>query len=165
MNKKVVYRHRKGDIKIFQLNDISENFEELEFSPQLILHNLFRPKFIFLFVDFLHCNAWIWVGSETTTRMKFISAYKVNDIKNRLGIFQYRVTTIMENEETNLFKRFIGNYTQPKIIHIVCPNCDKEMKKVWIKDYIKRSNVWSQDYVQVGYYCSDCEIFRKIDKL
>lgn len=60
-------------------------------------------SFIFLFVDFNRYRVWIWQGANTTTRIKFISAKRALNIRDRYGT-TFRITTVDEGNEPVGFK-------------------------------------------------------------
>lgn len=92
---------------IFQFNDQLGEFEELEFEQDIELVELLDPDFVLLFVDPKHFRVWIWHGSNTTTRMKFIAAKVAPTIRDRYGI-GFKITAVDEGNETLGFKTMIG---------------------------------------------------------
>jgi len=92
---------------IFQFNDQLGEFEELEIEPDIELVELLDPDFVLLFVDPKHFRVWIWHGSNTTTRMKFIAAKIAPTIRDRYGI-GFRITAVDEGNETLGFKVIMG---------------------------------------------------------
>ena len=92
---------------IFQFNDQLGEFEELEVEQDIELVELLDPDFVLLFVDPKHFRVWIWHGSNTTTRMKFIAAKIAPTIRDRYGI-GFRITAVDEGNETLGFKVIMG---------------------------------------------------------
>jgi len=92
---------------IFQFNDQLGEFEELEIEPDIELVELLDPDFVLLFVDPKHFRVWIWHGSNTTTRMKFIAAKISPTIRDRYGI-GFIITAVDEGNETLGFKVIMG---------------------------------------------------------
>ena len=92
---------------IFQFNDQLGEFEELEIEPDIELVELLDPDFVLLFVDPKHFRVWIWHGSNTTTRMKFIAAKIAHTIRDRYGI-GFIITAVDEGNETLGFKVIMG---------------------------------------------------------
>ncbi len=92
---------------IFQFNDQLGEFEELEFEEDIELVELLDPDFVLLFVDPKHFRVWIWHGSNTTTRIKFIAAKIAPTIRDRYGI-GFRITAVDEGNETLGFKVIMG---------------------------------------------------------
>ncbi len=92
---------------IFQFNDQLGEFEELEVEQDIELVELLDPDFVLLFVDPKHFRVWIWHGSNTTTRMKFIAAKIAPKIRDRYGI-GFKITAVDEGNETLGFKVIMG---------------------------------------------------------
>ena len=97
----------KDEIKVFQFNDELGEFEELELEEGVELYELLNPDFILLFFDPEHFRVWIWQGTETTTRMKFISAKTAPSLRDQYGL-SYRITSVDEGDEVTGFKIFVG---------------------------------------------------------
>ncbi|TFG13552.1 MAG: hypothetical protein EU535_04760 [Promethearchaeota archaeon] len=94
-------------LRIFQFNDQLAEYEELEIKEDIPLYELLDSDFILLFVDPEHYKVWIWQGSNTTTRMKFISAKIAPRIRDQYGI-AYKISSVDEGNETDAFKIMIG---------------------------------------------------------
>ncbi len=94
-------------IIVFQYSDEEQEFQELEIEEDLPLHQLLDSDFILLFVDPTRYRVWVWQGSNTTTRMKFISAKIAPSIRDQYGI-AYKITSVDEGNETLAFKIMIG---------------------------------------------------------
>ena len=92
---------------IFQFNDQLGEFEELEFEEDIELVELLDPNFVLLFVDPKHFRVWIWHGSNTTTRMKFIAAKIAPTVRDRYGI-GFKIAAVDEGNETIGFKTIMG---------------------------------------------------------
>ena len=108
----------KEKIIVFQFNDQLGEFEELEIGDDLPLHELLDPDFILLFIDPEHYRVWIWHGSNTTTRMKFISAKLAPSIRDQYGI-AFKIAAADDGNEGIGFKIMIGlekedNYDEVK---------------------------------------------------
>lgn len=88
---------------VFQFNDQLGEFEELEIEEDVSLYELLDPDFILLFVDHQRFRVWLWHGSNTTTRMKFIAAKISPKIRDRYGI-GYKITAVDEGNEMASFK-------------------------------------------------------------
>lgn len=98
---------QEDPIVVFQFNDELGEFEELEIDEEIPLHELLDPDFILLFVDPQRYRVWVWQGSNTTTRMKFISAKIAPNIRDQYGI-AYKITTVDDSNETLAFKIMVG---------------------------------------------------------
>ncbi|MFX1397385.1 MAG: hypothetical protein ACFFAS_10125 [Promethearchaeota archaeon] len=97
----------KPKILVFQFNDQLGDFEELEFDEDVSLYELLDPEFIILFVDPEHYRVWIWHGSNTTTRMKFIAAKLAPTIRDKHGI-AFKITAVDDGGESLPFKIMVG---------------------------------------------------------
>ena len=97
----------KEKIIVFQYNDQLNEFQELELEDDVQIHELLDPEFILLFVDPIRYRVWIWHGSNTTTRMKFIAAKLAPSVRDRYGI-GFKITAVDEGNETLGFKIVAG---------------------------------------------------------
>ncbi len=93
----------KEKIIVFQYNDQLNEFQELELEEDIEITELLDPDFILLFVDPSRYRVWIWHGSNTTTRMKFIAAKLAPSIRDRYGI-GFKISAVDEGNETLGFK-------------------------------------------------------------
>ena len=93
----------KEKIIVFQYNDQLNEFQELELDEDIEIHELLDPDFILLFIDPSRYRVWIWHGSNTTTRMKFIAAKLAPSIRDRFGI-GFKISAVDEGNETLGFK-------------------------------------------------------------
>ncbi len=98
---------KEENVIVFQFNDQLGEFEELEIEESFSLHELLDPDFILLFVDPHNFRVWVWQGSNTTTRMKFISAKLAPSIRDRHGI-AFKITAADEGNEPLAFKIMVG---------------------------------------------------------
>jgi hypothetical protein len=89
----------KEKLIVFHYNDELNEYQELEVEEGVEIQDLLDPDFILLFVDPKRYRIWIWHGSNTTTRMKFIAAKLAPSIRDRYGI-GYKITAVDEDNET-----------------------------------------------------------------
>ncbi|MFW9942073.1 MAG: hypothetical protein ACFFFT_13605, partial [Candidatus Thorarchaeota archaeon] len=94
-------------IIVFHYNDELNEYQELEVEEGVKIQDLLDPDFILLFVDPKRYRIWIWHGSNTTTRMKFIAAKLAPTIRDQYGI-GYKITAVDEGNETLGFKIAAG---------------------------------------------------------
>jgi hypothetical protein len=94
-------------LRVFQFNDKKGEFEELIIDEKLPLYDLLDSDFVLLFMDPVRYRVWVWHGSNTTTRMKFISAKIAPMIRDRFGI-AYKISSVDEGNETKAFKIMMG---------------------------------------------------------
>lgn len=97
----------KEKIIVFQYNDQLNEFQELELEDDVEIPDLLDPDFVLLFVDPSRYRVWIWHGSNTTTRMKFIAAKLAPSIRDRYGI-GFKIAAVDEGNETLGFKIAAG---------------------------------------------------------
>ncbi|MFW9972955.1 MAG: hypothetical protein ACFFDF_22405 [Candidatus Odinarchaeota archaeon] len=97
----------KEKIIVFQYNDQLNEFQELELSDDVQIGDLLDPDFVLLFVDPTRYRVWIWHGSNTTTRMKFIAAKLAPTIRDKYGI-GFKISAVDEGNETMGFKVAAG---------------------------------------------------------
>jgi hypothetical protein len=105
----------KEKIIVFQYNDQLNEFQELELEDDIQIHELLEPDFVLLFVDPQRYRVWIWHGSNTTTRMKFIAAKLAPRIRDRYGI-GFKISAVDEGNETLGFKVAAGMEEEPEYI-------------------------------------------------
>jgi hypothetical protein len=92
---------------VFQYNDELSEYQELEIEGDINVVDLLDPDFILLFVDPKLYRVWIWHGSNTTTRMKFIAAKLAPSIRDRYGI-GFKISAVDEANETSGFNIMAG---------------------------------------------------------
>jgi len=97
----------KKPIQVFQLNDEAGEFEELEIDTGVKLYELLDPAFSLLFLDANHYKAWVWHGSETSTRMKFLTAKLAPSVRDK-GAVAMKIATVDEGSEPMAFKIMVG---------------------------------------------------------
>ncbi|MFX1570925.1 MAG: hypothetical protein ACFFCV_21510 [Promethearchaeota archaeon] len=93
----------KERIIVFQYNDQLNEFQELELEEDVEISELLDPDFVLLIVDPSRFRVWIWHGSNTTTRMRFIAARLAPSIRDRYGI-GFKISAVDEGNETLGFK-------------------------------------------------------------
>ena len=107
MSKESPPEEEEEKIIFFQYNDELNEYQELEIEEDVQIHELLDPDFILLFVDSKRYRIWIWHGSNTTTRMKFIAAKLAPSIRDRYGI-GFKIAAVDEGNETLNFKIVAG---------------------------------------------------------
>ncbi|MFX1380353.1 MAG: hypothetical protein ACFFA4_14800 [Promethearchaeota archaeon] len=108
---------KKEKITVFQYNDQLNEFQELELTDDIDIPELLDPDFVLLFVDPTRYRVWIWHGSNTTTRMKFIAAKLAPSIRDRYGI-GFKISAVDEGNETVGFKVAAGIEKEPEYIEV-----------------------------------------------
>ncbi|MFW9828202.1 MAG: hypothetical protein ACFFEY_11445 [Candidatus Thorarchaeota archaeon] len=102
---------------VYQYNDELNEFQELEISDDIQIKELLDPDFVLLFVDPSKYRVWIWHGSNTTTRMKFIAAKLAPSIRDRHGI-GFKIAAVDEGNETLGFKYASGIEKEPEYTEV-----------------------------------------------
>jgi len=105
----------KEKLTVFQYNDELNEFQELELAEDIQITELLDPDFVLLFVDPTRYRVWIWHGSNTTTRMKFIAAKLAPSIRDRYGI-GFKISAVDEGNETLGFKVAAGVEEEPEYL-------------------------------------------------
>ncbi|MFW9972872.1 MAG: hypothetical protein ACFFDF_21980 [Candidatus Odinarchaeota archaeon] len=105
----------KEQIIVFQYNDQLNEFQELELTDDIQIYELLDPDFVLLFIDPSRYRVWIWHGSNTTTRMKFIAAKLAPSIRDRYGI-GFKISAVDEGNETLGFKVAAGMEKEPEYV-------------------------------------------------
>ncbi len=95
------------NIIVFQYNDELSEYQELELEGNVQIKELLDPDFILLFVDPKRYRVWIWHGSNTSVRSKFIAAKLAPNIRDRYGI-GFKINAVDEGNETTGFKVAAG---------------------------------------------------------
>ncbi|MFX1432106.1 MAG: hypothetical protein ACFFCY_18205, partial [Promethearchaeota archaeon] len=107
----------KEKIIVFQYNDQLNEFQELELADDIEIPELLDPDFVLLFVDPTRYRVWIWHGSNTTTRMKFIAAKLAPSIRDKYGI-GFKISAVDEGNETVGFKVAAGIEKEPEYVEV-----------------------------------------------
>ena len=102
-------------IRIFEFNDVKGEFEELDIDPELPLYNLLDSSSILLFIDPKNKRVWIWIGNNSTTKMKFYAVYLSYSIRDRYA-FGYKIVSINEGDESREFKIMIGLEKEEELV-------------------------------------------------
>jgi len=97
----------KKPIPVFRLSSEEDEFEVVKRDPDAPLYELLDPHNILLFIDEEHFRMWIWQGSESRTRGKFISAKKAPNIRDKYGI-ALRITSVDGGDEPLAFQILVG---------------------------------------------------------
>ncbi len=95
------------EIRIFQLNEETDEFEEIKIEPNHQLHELLDSSRLLYFINPIQYKSYIWTGKQVSTRMKFIGAKKSAEVRDRIGP-AIKITTVDEDDESLPFKILIG---------------------------------------------------------
>lgn len=98
---------REENIRVFEYDEIEEDFVELEIDENVPLHSLLGSDFILLFISPVHKRVFHWIGKSTTPNKKFGAADKVGIVRDREAR-GYLIRAEDEGEESRDFKLMIG---------------------------------------------------------
>ena len=90
---------------LFKIDEEKEDFEaiEIEVSPT---HALLDSNYIYIIVDPIDKEIWIWEGTNATIRMKFIATQKAPQIRDKYGV-DFKISAVDEGDESLNFKENI----------------------------------------------------------
>ena len=90
---------------LFKIDEEKEDFGaiELEDTP---IHSLLDSNFIYIIVDPIDKEIWIWEGTNATIRMKFIATQKAPQIRDKYGV-DFKISAVDEGDESLNFKENI----------------------------------------------------------
>ncbi len=98
---------KEPEIRVYQLNDELAEFEELELEADVHLYEILKPSLVLYFIKASKYRSYIWAGSETSVRMKFIAASAASNIRDQIGP-AIKISTVDEHEESHAFKIMVG---------------------------------------------------------
>jgi hypothetical protein len=91
---------------LFEVDEKNEELREIKTIDETV-SKMFDHFSIFIIVDPLDKEIWIWVGENASIRKKFIATQKVPTIRDRYGI-DFKIVTIDEGSEPLEFKEIVG---------------------------------------------------------
>ena len=91
---------------LFEIDEEKESFREIEDLDSPI-HNLFDSSSVFIIVDPLDKEIWMWIGENASIRKKFIATQNAPNIRDRYGV-DFKIVTIDEGNEPLEFKEIVG---------------------------------------------------------
>ena len=94
------------DLMIFEFDEGVESFQEIEFADKEI-RELLNSNLIYIIVNRYNKEIWIWHGSNTNIRMKFIATQEAPKIRDQYGS-DFKILAINEDDESSKFKDIIG---------------------------------------------------------
>ena len=119
------------NVQVFMFHEPEGIYQELVLDEDAPLYEVLDPDNILLFIDHDHSVAWLWIGSNTTTKMRFVSAKIAPSFRDRYG-FAYRLRTEDEGSESNAFKIMIGLEKEiERGVEDIRPLYDYEDKELW----------------------------------
>lgn len=97
----------ENQIRVFEFNDQLGKFQELDMDEDLPLYDLLDSESILSFIDPKHKRLWIWIGSFSSTKMRFMSTQASYLIRDRY-VFGFKISTVDEGDEHIDFKVMLG---------------------------------------------------------
>ena len=91
---------------LFEIDEENEDFKEIEIKDDSI-PILIDNFSIYLVVDPVNKEVWIWHGENASIRKKFIAAQKAPEIRNNYGI-GFKIEAIDQGNEPPEFKMLVG---------------------------------------------------------
>ncbi|MHA2037962.1 MAG: hypothetical protein ACW972_07565 [Promethearchaeota archaeon] len=94
-------------IILYQFDNSTGGFEEVEIKENIPLFDLLDSDKILIFVDMHGEKVWMWEGKNTSTRMKFISAQEAPKIRDKHDM-TFTISSVDDGDETAAFKILVG---------------------------------------------------------
>ena len=91
---------------LFEIDEENEDFREIKEIEDAI-DTLFDSFSIFIIVDPIDKEIWIWMGKNASIRKKFIATQNAPNIRDRYGV-DFKIVTIDEGNEPLEFKEIVG---------------------------------------------------------
>ncbi|NVM46046.1 MAG: hypothetical protein HWN79_14110 [Candidatus Lokiarchaeota archaeon] len=91
---------------LFEIDEENEDFREVKDFDGAI-HTIFNLFSIFIVVDPLNKEIWMWIGENASIRKKFIATQNVPNIRDKYGI-DFKIVTVDEGNEPPKFKEIVG---------------------------------------------------------
>lgn len=94
------------DFMVFEFDEGAEVFHETQVDDKEIREFL-NSNLIYIIVNRYNKAIWIWHGSNTNIRMKFIATQEAPKIRDKYGS-DFKIMAIDEGDESSEFKEIIG---------------------------------------------------------
>ncbi|MFX0076465.1 MAG: zinc-ribbon domain-containing protein [Candidatus Hermodarchaeota archaeon] len=96
-------------VKVFKYSGQKNEFKS---GIKIPIYELLDSEYILLFVDSKRSKVWIWYGSNTTTRMKFLASTLAPTFRDRYGK-GFQIVAVNEGNEPLEFKIMAGLEREP----------------------------------------------------
>ena len=96
----------EGQFLLFEIDEENEDFREIKDHDGAI-HKIFDHFSIFIIVDPVDKEIWIWMGENVSIRKKFIATQNAPNIRDRYGV-DFKIVTVDEGNEPPEFKEIVG---------------------------------------------------------
>jgi hypothetical protein len=91
---------------LFKLNERKEEFEQIDLENNNF-QDMLDSLSIYIIVDPIDKDIWIWNGNKAKVRLKFIASQKAPYIRDSYGI-DFRIRSVDEGDEIQEFKNFLN---------------------------------------------------------
>ena len=91
---------------LFEIDEENEDFREIK-DIDCPIQTLFDSFSIFIIVDPVDKEIWIWHGKNASIRKKFIATQNAPNIRDRYGI-DFKILAVDEGSEPPEFKEIVG---------------------------------------------------------
>ena len=96
----------EGQFLLFEIDEENEDFTEIEIEDGPI-HMFLDTSSIFIIVDPVDKEVWVWHGGKVSIRQKFIAIQKAPIIRDMYGV-DFRIAVVDEGSESSELKEIIG---------------------------------------------------------
>ena len=96
----------EGQFLLFEIDEKNEDFREIKDIEDPI-HTIFNSFSIFIIVDPLDKDIWLWIGKNASIRKKFIATQNAPNIRDSYGV-DFKIATIDQGNEPPEFKEIVG---------------------------------------------------------
>lgn len=121
-------KDKKGKVQLFEFNEKTEAFKELEVRDYTPLYEYLDPNLIILIVDSLNYNKWLWSGRKTSWRSREIAKDMASYVSGKF--FQY----VFQDYEPQALKEILGLLFEDDLKYqdydMMPDILDKEFKKI-----------------------------------
>ena len=91
---------------LFEIDEENENFREIR-DINAPIHTLLVSSSIFLIVDPVDKEVWIWEGKKASIRKKFIATQNAPQIRDMHGV-DFKIVAVDEGSEPPELKEIVG---------------------------------------------------------
>lgn len=91
---------------LFEIDEENEDFREIE-DIEGDIHTIFNSSSIFIIVDPIDKEIWIWMGKNASIRKKFIATQNAPNIRDKYGV-DFKIVTVDEGSEPLEFIEIVG---------------------------------------------------------
>ncbi len=93
------------DLMVFEFNEENEEFNEIKIADKGLVE-LLNSNLIYIILNRNHKKLWIWHGTNTNIRMKFIATQEAPKIRDKYGN-DFKISVVDEGAESSEFEEII----------------------------------------------------------